>query len=442
MSDWQIDEYPSEWNEERLGDCVLIDPESLGASTPEDYEFRYIDISSVERGTVTWSEVELHEYASAPNRAKRVVQKGDVLLSTVRPSLQGHVFANWSTREPLICSTGFAVLRSSNRIVPEFLHHLVFSNIVDRQLRQRITGSNYPAVRSSDVRAVRIPLPPLSVQRRIAEVLDTVDAAIQQTDAVIAKQQQVKTGLLQDLLTRGLDEQGRLRDPERHTEQFKDSPLGRIPKAWEVESVGSLSIHVSSGSTPKGGKKVYQNEGVQFIRSQNVWPSGLDLDDVAHIPREIHRGMRRTHIRSNDVLLNITGASIGRCCVAPASLGEANVNQHVCIIRLSEPTPQDASYLANVIASPVGQSQIARLQAGGSREGLNYGQVRSFNIPWPEKNERARISQTIQSLERQLDDELAYRGKLQRLKAGLMQDLLTGAVRVPEAEAAVQEVVA
>jgi type I restriction enzyme S subunit len=309
---------------------------------------------------------------------------------------------------------------------------------------QRATkvGTTVESVDTDSFKSLKVGLPDLSEQRRIADVLDTVDAAIQETDAVVEKQEQVKTGLLQDLLTRGLDADGCLRDPEREPEAFRETELGITPEAWEVKQVGELAKHVSSGSTPKGGKKVYQQEGIPFIRSQNVWSDGLDLSDVALIPREIHQDMTRTQLQAHDVLLNITGASIGRCCVVPESLGEANVNQHVCIIRLPQSARLDSHFLSRILTCHIGQQQIKRLQAGGSREGLNYSQLKSFLVPWPGENERRMIVNRIETARSKQYREKAYREKLQSLKTGLMQDLLTGRVRVPEAEDRVDEVIA
>ncbi len=101
-------------------------------------------------------------------------------------------------------------------------------------------------------------------------VLDTVDEAIAKTEAVIAKLKQVRAGLLHDLLTRGLDEHGQLRDPIAHPDQFQDSPVGRIPRPWEARTLAGLCSYIGSGVTPRGGQDVYTREGVVFIRSQNV----------------------------------------------------------------------------------------------------------------------------------------------------------------------------
>ena len=106
--------------------------------------------------------------------------------------------------------------------------------------------------------------------------------------------------------------------------------------AWEVVRLGEETTHVGSGVTPRGGKSAYTSSGITFLRSQNVYFEGLELDDVVFIPTEIDDVMRRSRVQPNDVLLNITGASIGRCTVVPADLGPANVNQHVCIVRTTE----------------------------------------------------------------------------------------------------------
>ena len=272
--------------------------------------------------------------------------------------------------------------------------------------------------------------PPQPERYRIAEILDTLDAATRETEAVVAKLRQVKAGLLHDLLTRGLDDHGHLRDPARRPEQFQDSPIGRIPKAWQYPTIGEIASHVGSGATPRGGSAVYRKDGITFVRSQNVTFDGLLLDDVIFIAPAIHSAMSRSEIFQFDVLLNITGASIGRCCSVPAGFGPANVNQHVCAIRLPKPRLEDGILLAAILASHIGQSQIDRLNAGGNRQGLNYTQVRSFFVPWPEPDERKAIADRLEQSKTRLEAEESQLSKLHSLKRGLAHDLLAGRVRV------------
>jgi type I restriction enzyme S subunit len=298
------------------------------------------------------------------------------------------------------------------------------------ELTKASHGSTMQHITRKELDRFAAPFPKCELeQAKIAEVLSTVDRAIEQTEALIAKQQRIKTGLMQDLLTRGIDEHGNLRSEQTH--EFKDSPLGRIPVEWDAVKIDQLASRVGSGVTPTGGESVYTPEGVLFIRSQNVRFDGLRLDDVAYIPERIHRSMLRSEVFENDVLLNITGASIGRCCRMPQGYGSANVNQHVCAIRLRDATEARSGHLAAVLESHTGQHQIAQLNAGGNRDGLNYQQVRSFVVPWPSEDaEFGRIFAGIQHAADGLNAYQASLSKLRLLKAGLMQDLLTGDRRV------------
>ena len=153
-------------------------------------------------------------------------------------------------------------------------------------------------------------LPPLHEQRAIADVLDSIDEAIERTEAVITATETLRDSLLHDLLTHGV--------PGWHTE-WKDVPgIGTIPADWEVVRLGDGVVHVGSGVTPRGGKSVYTPSGITFLRSQNVHFDGLRLEDVVRIPPETDKAMARSRVQPNDVLLNITGASIGRCTVVPS----------------------------------------------------------------------------------------------------------------------------
>jgi type I restriction enzyme S subunit len=196
-----------------------------------------------------------------------------------------------------------------------------------------------------------------------------------------------------------------------------------IPEGWRIASIGDISIKVGSGITPRGGSKVYTSYGVKFIRSQNVRFEGLTVDDIAFIPYEIHESMSSTKLKEGDILLNITGASIGRCTFVPKGFGEGNVNQHVCIIR---PTPNtDTKYVSKWLSSDKGQNAIFTYQAGGNREGLNFFQIRSIRLPLPPYLEQQKIAAILTSVDDVIEKTEAQIHKLQDLKKGMMQELLT-----------------
>lgn len=213
---------------------------------------------------------------------------------------------------------------------------------------------------------------------------------------------------------------------------------GGLRCAYPLAKIGELASYVGSGVTPLGGSAAYRAEGIPFIRSQNVHFDGLELSDVAYIDAATHASMSRSEVFGHDVLLNITGASIGRCCVVPASAVPANVNQHVCAIRLDPASSSDARYLYAVLASPIGQMQIDRLNAGGNREGLNYQQIRAFVVPWPSARIRHMIAEVLDAVDETIRKTEEVIAKLQQMKQGLLHDLLTrgiddnGELRDPE----------
>lgn len=163
-------------------------------------------------------------------------------------------------------------------------------------------------------------------------------------------------------------------------------------KPMPIAKLGTLTSLISSGSTPLGGASRYLPEGpVMFIRSQNVRMNGLDLSDVVYIDSALHAEMKRTHVRSGDVFINITGASIGRVAAFDRNGDKANVNQHVCIIR-PKPEQLDFRYLTTLLCSPQYQENINRLQRGGTRQALTFDMIANFDIPLPSLSEQRRIA--------------------------------------------------
>ena len=205
--------------------------------------------------------------------------------------------------------------------------------------------------------------------------------------------------------------------PELRFPEFRDSG------EWNEEELGDKTTKVGSGITPKGGDKNYKTSGRPFVRSQNVGWGHLILDDVAYIDEDTHATFLATEIVNNDVLLNITGASIGRSVVADISISGGNVNQHVCIIR-TKPKMLNPFFLSHFILSNLGQSQIDSFQTGGNRQGLNFVQIRSFKIPVPfQTEEQQKIATCLSSIDGLITAQTQKLGTLKTHKKGLMQQL-------------------
>lgn len=169
-----------------------------------------------------------------------------------------------------------------------------------------------------------------------------------------------------------------------------------LPNGWTVVRLGELTSKLGSGSTPRGGKNAYTSEGIPFLRSQNVRNEGIKLDDIAYISEEIHQKMENTKVLPGDVLLNITGASLGRSTIFPSNLVEANVSQHVTIIRLIESQMNQFIHLG--ILSPMVQQLVWGRQVGMAIEGLSKKVLEMFEFPIPPIAEQQRIVAKVDEL--------------------------------------------
>ncbi|HEY9060591.1 MAG TPA: restriction endonuclease subunit S [Pseudobacteroides sp.] len=214
--------------------------------------------------------------------------------------------------------------------------------------------------------------------------------------------------------------------------KYKITEVGVIPEDWEVKELGEFCTKVGSGITPTGGEKVYKPEGRPFLRSQNIGWGKLLLEDIAFIDDITHEKFNSTEIEKDDVFLNITGASIGRSSIADDRVVAGNVNQHVCIIRTKKSLLMPL-FLNYFLLSFNGQKQIESYQSGGNRQGLNFGQIRSFKILLPPTiNEQVAIATAISDIDELIQTLEKLIDKKRVIKQGAMQELLTGKKRVNE----------
>lgn len=236
-----------------------------------------------------------------------------------------------------------------------------------------ISGSTRKKLNKSQAEKIPLEIPPMLTQKKIVVKLDAVGKAQELNDLQISKTEELFKSIIQENILSNSN-------------------------SWEQVKVRNLALMVGSGSTPRGGSSTYKLEGTPFIRSQNVLMLDLDLSDIVFIDEKTHKKMSRTKVYPQDVLLNITGASIGRVAIYPKSFEEANVNQHVCIIRVdvNKVVPE---YLAIFLATESGQDQIWRIQAGGTRQGLNFEQVKDLKIFLPSVKEQQRVVEKLSAVQ-------------------------------------------
>ena len=240
-------------------------------------------------------------------------------------------------------------------------------------------------------------------QRKIADFLIALERRIDAQQSLVDNLKKYKRGLLRKYFI---------------TDEWNTH------SQWEKCKLGVYCSKIGSGKTPRGGSSVYTDHGVMFLRSQNVLWGSLDIRDVSYIDEATNKTMLSSEVRCKDVLLNITGASIGRSCIYLLN-DRANVNQHVCIIRLSQEGKERLlpEFLLQQILSDHIQQQIIDCQNGGSREGLNFQQIADFNIVLPSIREQQVICGILNSFDQKILCEEASLDCLHTLRVSLMQQL-------------------
>ena len=190
---------------------------------------------------------------------------------------------------------------------------------------------------------------------------------------------------------------------------------------WEQRELGDITSKIGSGKTPRGGNSVYTQNGIPLLRSQNIYNDRVNIEDIVYITESMDKEMANSRVEKNDVLLNITGASIGRSAVYELS-SIANVNQHVCIIR---PIHEIHSYFVQLnLSSPIGQKQIDLNQAGGGREGLNFQQIAKMSFNFPTYSEQKKLGVFFKQLDDTIDLHLLKQRQLELLKQCLIKEII------------------
>ena len=357
-------------------------------------------------------------------------REGDVLVAKITPCLENGKGCHATGLKNAIGfgSTEFHVLRARGNADAAFIFQLTNYKELRQQAAMKMTGSagqqRVPAQFIADY-----PVHPFTKlqQSKIAQVLSTLDRAIAQTESLLVKQQKVKAGLMQELLTQGIDAAGNRRNPRTHT--FKDTPLGLIPMEWKIVSCSTLASKVTKGTTPSTYGHSYTTSGVTYIRVEAIKADGtIDQEALLKISDAAHKLLSRSELMPGDVLVTIAGA-IGRCAVVNKLLIPANCNQAVAIVR---PKPAEVlpEYLRLFFSSAIWQNYVLAETVQLAQANISLGQLGKSLVALPPLKEQEQICAVAASTTKQAECGTKSFAKLKSIKAGLMQDLLTGRVSI------------
>jgi len=278
-----------------------------------------------------------------------------------------------------------------------------------------ISGSAQPQITGEGLKKVSLPIPPLLEQKKIASILTSVDEVIENTQIQIDKLQDLKKATMNELLTKGIG----------HTE-FKDSELGQIPKSWEIVSCEDVCKKIMVGIviTPS---KYYTDVGVPVFRSANVTEEGINFRNLKYISEESNELLKKSKLTVGDVLTVRTGYP------GTSAVVQANGEGCNCVdVVISRPNKEviHTNFLCYWINSNYGKGEVLKKQGGLAQQHFNVGDLRELKLVLPCLDEQRRVLNILESQSMRLEVVEQKLHQTQSLKKSLMQDLLTGKVRV------------
>ncbi len=415
----------SEWK--KISDIADVrrgaSPRPIGDPKYFGGEVGWVRISDVTRSTRFLRHTE--QYVSALGESLSVrVDRGDLIMS-----ICGTLGRPIIIDIPACIHDGFVRFSNLQDVDTTYLFYVL------QNAESAFNGMGQPGTQTNLntglVGGYRILIPGLTQQRRIAEILGTVDEVIEATEALIAKQQQVKAGLMHDLFTRGVTSTGALRPPPAEAPHlYQDSPLGPIPKEWAVESLGALA-EIVSGVTLSAKTEVNGGIEVPYLRVANVQDGYLDLSEIKTVRVSLVQ-LEKLNLRAGDVLMNEGGDfdKLGRGTVWNEEISPCVHQNHVFRVR-----PHTDHLLSRYLAFWSQSTQGKKYFVVNSKQSTNLASINStqlhrFPVALPRVDEQREIETRILAQTDITAAETAHLAKLRQEKQGLMQDLLTGRVPV------------
>jgi len=309
---------------------------------------------------------------------------------------------------PAATNQAVCAIMPNEAFVPDFLYYYLLAT--KRELVAQAVGGAQPNISQAKIRAVSVPLPPLEEQQAIVDKLDRAFAGLETARANAEANLENAKELFQSIL---------------------DKVIGNAVESPEARPLQDVTLKIGSGATPKGGKAAYKTEGIALVRSMNVHDLRFKHEGLAYIDEQQAKALQNVETRPDDVLINITGASIARCCIVDPDILQARVNQHVAILR-PDPEQIESKYLELSLVSSTNKRRLLKDgdEAGATRQALTKAGLQAFKIGIPSLSVQRQVEEEVAILKVETDRlEEEYTRQLEdldELKQSLLQKAFAG----------------
>lgn len=399
-----------------LGSVISLNPSSINKDYPYK-EIEYIDISSVGNGIL--NNTTIYDIHNAPGRAKRLVLNGDTILSTVRPNRRSFFYIK-NPKINMVVSTGFAVLRPSDKIDLRFLYYTVTNQSFTDYLSVNAKGSAYPAVDTDTIARAQIKLPLLSIQHKIASVLSTYDDLIENNTRRIKILEEIAQTIYCEWFVK-------FRFPGHEKVKMVDSPMGKIPEGWEVKKLGDV-CKVIPGYAFKS--KYWRKEGTPVIKIKNINDDNtINIEEVDYVPPEIIKtNLKKYFIKTGDMLIAMTGATAGKIGKF-RSRTQMLLNQRVAKI---VPEFNYYEFIYYKISNEESQKRFFALADGAAQPNMSGSQIENITLILPPLRLSNYFSDIVRDLISEVDNLFFRNMNLRRTRDLLLPKLISGELNVSD----------
>lgn len=320
---------------------------------------------------------------------------------------------------------GWLILQELREIDRDFLYYAL--KTMERHFYNSAYGAAIQNINTDILRQTEIYYPPLNIQCRIGNILSAYDDLIQNNMKRITILEEIARRIFEEWFVH-------FRTPGHLTPRFVESPLGLIPEGWRIANLQSLTAKIGSGATPKGGKEAYKAEGISLIRSLNVYDYKFEYSGLAFIDDTQATQLDNVTVLPGDILLNITGASVARCCRVPSNILPARVNQHVAIVR-ADGEQMHSTYLLDAINTASNKQKLLNFARGGAtREALTKETIEKFTIVVPPREVLMKHAEVVTPIHLLRDLLVQQNDNLRAQRDLLLPKLISGEIDVGRAE--------
>ncbi|WP_185745175.1 restriction endonuclease subunit S [Bosea sp. AK1] len=396
--------YPDEWQATKLADIAVI---ATGGTPPTQNEKLYgREHPFISPGDIGFSKFISKSEKMLSDLGWRGCKKfptGTILFVCIGSTI-GKIGV---AARPVSANQQINGVVPLEKVVPDFLYYRL--SLASREVKAQASEQAVPIINKTAFGELDLCLPPLREQKAIAEALSDADALREGLERLIAKKRLIKQGAMQDLLT-----------AKRRLPGFWGE--------WEPRKLGNISAFITKGATPTTYGFSWQNHGVLFLRSECVSAKGLDLSQSMFISEEAHRATKRSEVSSGDILITITG-NVGRVVRLPENFGVANINQHIARIRISAAN-SDRDFVFHQLSRPEYLRRFNSIVTGQAYPQISLEQVREATVNFPVLEEQVAIASILNDMDAEIQALEARLEKARQVKEGMMQNLLTGRIRL------------